>query len=89
MALGAQQGELKIMFVRHGLLLGCIGVAAGLAAAAGVARLMSTLLFEISPLDPITYGSVSVVLVLAAMLASYLPARRVTCVDPSEALRAD
>ncbi len=89
MALGAQQGELKIMFVRHGLLLGCMGVAAGLLAATGVSRLMSTLLFEISPLDPVTYGSVSVVLVAAAMLASYLPARRVTGVDPVEALRAE
>jgi putative ABC transport system permease protein len=89
MALGAQQSDLKIMFVRHGLLLVGIGVIAGLAAAAMVSRLMSTLLFEISPLDPVTYGSVSVLLVLAAMLASYLPARRVTSVDPAEALRSD
>jgi putative ABC transport system permease protein len=89
MALGAQQGNLKMMFVRHGLLWGGIGAAAGLAAAAALSRLMSTLLFEISPVDPLTYSVVAVGLLAAAAVASYLPARRVTQVDPVEALRAE
>jgi putative ABC transport system permease protein len=89
MALGAQESSLKIMFVRHALMLCFIGIAVGLAGAAALSRLMSTLLFEISPMDPLTYGAVSATLAAAAMLASYLPARRVTGVDPAEALRAE
>ena len=76
LALGAQQGELKRMFVRQGLMLAGMGVAIGLGAAAGLMRLMKSLLFGISPLDPLTYAAVPVVLVAAAVLASYLPARR-------------
>jgi len=60
MALGAQQGKLKMMFVRNGLLWGGIGAAAGLTAAAALSRLMSTLLFEISPVDPLTYSVVAI-----------------------------
>jgi predicted permease len=89
LALGAQQGELKMMFVRNGLLWGGIGAAAGLAGAAALSRLMSSLLFEINPVDPMTYSVVAVGLLAAAALASYLPARRVTRVDPVEALRAE
>ncbi len=87
LALGAQQGELKMMFVRHGLALAGIGVIAGLVAAIGLTRLMKSLLFGISPLDPLTFAAVAMVLVAAAMLASYLPARRASAVDPVEALR--
>jgi ABC-type antimicrobial peptide transport system permease subunit len=89
LALGAQHGELKRMFVRSALALAGIGVAIGLAAAAGLMGLLRSLLFGISPLDPLTYVSVSVVLVSAAVLASYLPARRASAVDPVEALRAE
>ena len=89
LALGAQQGELRRMFVRHGLSLAGIGVAIGLAAAIGLMRLMKSLLFGISPLDPFTYAAVPVVLVAAAVLASYLPARRASAVDPVEALKAE
>jgi predicted permease len=89
MALGAQQGELKRLFVGRGLLWSGIGAAAGLIAAATLSRLMSTLLFEISPVDPLTYAVVGVGILAAAAVASYLPARRVTRVDPSEALRAE
>jgi predicted permease len=88
-ALGAQQGELKGMFVRHGLVLAGIGVVIGLAAAAALTRLMSTLLFGITPLDPVTYVAVPLVLVTATVLASYLPARRAASVDPAEALRVE
>ena len=89
MALGAQQANLKMMFVRNGLLWGGIGAVAGLTAAAALSRLMSTLLFEISPVDPLTYSMVTMGLLAAAAVASYLPARRVTRVDPVEALRAE
>jgi len=88
-ALGAQQGELKRIFVRHGLLLAGVGVAIGLAAAAGLTRLMSTLLYGITPLDPVTYVVMPVILVIATVLASYLPARRATTVDPVEALKSE
>ena len=88
-ALGAQQGELKAMFVRHGLVLAAIGVVVGLVVAAGVTRLMSTLLYGITPLDPVTYAAVPVVLVIATVLASYLPARRAASVNPVEALRVE
>jgi putative ABC transport system permease protein len=88
-ALGAQQGELKRMFVGKGLLFSGIGAAAGLTAAVALSRLMSALLFEISPVDPLTYTVVGVGILAAAAVASYLPARRVTRVDPVEALRAE
>jgi ABC-type antimicrobial peptide transport system permease subunit len=89
MALGAQLGNLKLMFVRNGLLWAGIGITVGLAAAAALSRLMSTLLFEINPVDPLTYTLVALGLLAAAALASYLPARRVTAVDPVEVLRGD
>ena len=61
----------------------------GLAAAAGLTRLMSSLLFGVTALDPVTYAAVSALLILAALLASYLPARRAMAIDPVEALRAE
>jgi putative ABC transport system permease protein len=64
-------------------------VAFGLAAAAVLTRLMSSLLFNISPVDPVTYAAVSIGLVGAAAAASYLPARRASALDPVEALRAE
>ena len=88
-ALGAQERELKRMFVRHGLALAAMGVAIGLGAAAGLARLMSSLLYGITPFDPMTYAVVPVILAIATVLASYLPARRVVAVDPVEALRSE
>jgi len=88
-ALGAQQGELKGAFVRHGLVLAGIGVVIGLVAAAGLTRLLSTLLYGVTPLDPVTYAAVPVVLVIATALASYVPARRAASVDPVEALRME
>jgi predicted permease len=89
MALGAQQQMLTGMFIRHGLFLSGVGVACGLVAAILLMRLMSSLLFEVSPVDPVTYGAVSIGLVATAWLASYLPSRRAAAVDPVEALRAE
>jgi predicted permease len=89
LALGAQQGSLKRMFVLHGLLWSGIGAAAGLGAAIGLSRLMAALLFEVSPFDPLTYLAATLGILAAAAAASYLPARRVTRVDPIQALRAE
>jgi predicted permease len=89
MALGAQQKTLVSMFVRHGLTLTAIGVAFGLVSAFAVVRLMSSLLFKVSPADPIAYGAAAIGLAATALLASYLPSRRVSAVDPVEALRAE
>jgi predicted permease len=88
-ALGAQHQQLAGMFVRHGLLLTAAGVACGLVASIALTRLMSSLLFEVSRFDPVTYGAVAIGLVAAAALASYLPSRRAAAVDPIEALRAE
>src|ERR1700687_8434 len=89
MALGAQQQSLTGMFVRHGLMLTGVGVAVGLVAAIILMRLMSSLLFKVSPVDPVTYGAVSLGLAATAWLASYLPSRRAATVDPVDALRAE
>jgi predicted permease len=89
MALGAQQPTVTGMFVRQGLLLTGIGVACGLIAAVLLMRLMASLLFNVNPVDPVTYGTVSLGLVTTAWLASYLPSRRAATVDPVEALRAE
>ena len=88
-ALGAPHWELKRMFVRHGLALAAVGVIFGLAGAAVLTRLMASLLFETSPLDPTTYVLVSLGLVAVAALASYVPAHRATAVDPMSTLRAE
>ena len=87
LALGAQQRAVKGMFVKRGTALASIGAGIGLVAAAGVTRLLSSLLFGIGPLDPVTYAAVPLVLVFAAAAASYLPARRAVRVDPAITLR--
>jgi putative ABC transport system permease protein len=87
MALGAAERDVRQLFLRHGVLLSAVGIATGLAAAAGLTRLMSALLFGVSSLDPATYGAVAAGLAGTALLASYLPARRASRVDPADALR--
>jgi predicted permease len=89
MALGAQQQSVTGMFIRHGIILTGIGAAFGLVAAAIVMRLMSSLLFHVNPVDPITYAAVTLGLIFTAFIASYLPSRRAATVDPVEALRAE
>jgi len=89
MALGAQQQTLTGMFVRHGLALTAIGVVIGLVTAIIVMRLMSSLLFKVSFVDPVAYIAACLGLAATAFLASYLPSRRAATVDPVEALRAE
>jgi predicted permease len=88
-ALGAQNREVTGMFVRQGATLAAVGIVFGIAAAIALTRLMSSLLFGVKPFDLVTYAGVSVGLVVAAVLASYAPASRVTSIDPVEALRAE
>jgi predicted permease len=88
-AMGATCRTLQSMVVRQGVVLAAIGVGIGLAAAAGLTRLMVAMLFQVHPLDPFTYAAVSAVLLGAAAVASYLPSRRASTVDPTEALRAE
>ena len=89
MALGAQRPALTALFVRQGLLLTGIGLACGLVVAFVTMRLMSSLLFNVSPVDPLTYISITVCVMATGYLACYLPARRAATVDPVNALRAE
>jgi ABC-type antimicrobial peptide transport system permease subunit len=89
LALGARKRELRWMFVSPVLVLSGIGVVIGLGAAAAVARLMRTLLFDISSIDPLSFAVVPLVRALAAALPSFLPASRVAAVNPVDALRVE
>lgn len=87
MALGAQRGNVLRMILSQGLRIAGAGVVIGIAASAGLTRLMTKLLFSVSASDPLTFAAVALVLVLIAMLACYIPARRTLRVDPMIALR--
>jgi len=89
MALGAVARDVTGLFLRQGLLLAALGIGIGLAAAAAVTRVMSTLLYGVGALDPVTYISVAVGLGLTALLASYIPAARAARIHPAEALRRE
>ena len=89
MALGAQGRDVVRMVFGQGLMQLGIGMAAGLALAVGVSRVLSILLFDVQPRDPVVFGAVAGVLTLAGLLACFLPARRATRVDPLVALRAE
>ena len=86
-ALGAQNSEVRRMFVREGVLLAAVGIAFGSVAALGLMRPMATLLFGVKPIDPLTYAGVAAALAAAAGMASYIPARRAMKVDPMVALK--
>jgi predicted permease len=87
MALGAQNSEVLNMIARQGLGLTLVGLAVGLGAALGLTRFLSSLLYGVKPTDPVTFIAVSLILTAVALLASYVPARRATKVDPMVALR--
>ncbi len=89
MALGASPARVLRMFVGHGLALAGVGVVCGLAAAFGLTTLIASLLFGVEPVDPLTYGAVSAVLISAAAVAAWFPAHRATSIAPVEALRAE
>ncbi len=89
MALGAQRRQVIALIMRSGLKLVAFGLAAGLAIAAGVARAIQSLLFEVTPLDPLVYGGVTVVFAVIAALACLLPSLRASRIDPLVALRTE
>jgi putative ABC transport system permease protein len=88
-ALGADPAHILGTVLGQALRLAVLGVGAGLGGAVALSRTIASLLFELSPTDPATLGAVAVLLALVALLASYLPARRATRVDPLVALRSE
>jgi predicted permease len=89
MALGAQPAAVKRMFLTRGFVVSVVGIAIGLALAAVTSRLMSSMLFGVEPVDTATFAIAAAVMALAALVASYIPARRAAAVDPIEALRLE
>jgi putative ABC transport system permease protein len=89
MALGAQRGDVLALMLRQGMQLVGIGVALGAACAFGLTRFLANMLYEVKPTDPSTFVGVSLVLVLVALLAAWLPARRAASVNPAAALRSE
>ena len=88
-AVGAQRGDVLLLIVRQGMMLTGAGVTLGVVMSLGLTRLMSKLLYGVSATDPVTFVSVSLLLIVVALLACWLPARRATLVDPIEALRSE
>ena len=88
-ALGAQKGELRWLFVRSALALTGIGLLIGLGAAAAIAQLMTSLLFGVHPLDPLSFATTALVLVAAAALAACVPASRISAINPADVLKAE
>jgi putative ABC transport system permease protein len=89
MALGAGRGEMMKLILRQGMMLAGIGIAIGIAAAFGLTRLLSGLLFGVKSSDPLTYVMVAMILGAVALAAAFIPARRATQVDPILALRQE
>jgi putative ABC transport system permease protein len=89
MALGAQEHDVLGLFMRHGMSWTVAGLAAGLVASFGLLRFLRTLLYGVTPLDPVVLGAVSSLLIGVALFATYVPARRAARVDPVVALRRD
>jgi predicted permease len=89
MALGAQQNDVLRLIIGHGARMALVGVAVGIVAAMGLTRLMANQLFGVSPHDPITFVGVAGLLIIVAVAACYIPARRAMRVDPIIALRCD
>jgi ABC-type antimicrobial peptide transport system permease subunit len=89
MALGAKTGDVLRLILYRGGMLACVGLTIGLLSAWALTQVLQSHLFEVSPTDPATYGAVSFLLLSVALIASYLPARRASRIDPMEALRSE
>ncbi len=89
LALGAQRWQIVLSVVRQSLLLAGVGCATGLLCALALSRVLHSFLFEVSALDPVTFSMVPLLMVVVALIAAWIPARRAAGVDPMEALRAD
>ena len=89
MALGASRGTMLTLVLAQGMKLAGIGVGLGLALAYGLTRLLASLLFGVKASDPLTFAAVAAILTAAALVATYVPARRATAVDPAMALRCE
>lgn len=89
LAIGGGGGQILRMVLGHGLALSLIGVVVGLVAAVGLTQLMTGLLYQVRPLDPLTFAAVPITLALVALVASYVPALRAMRVDPVTALRTE
>ncbi|HYX81652.1 MAG TPA: FtsX-like permease family protein, partial [Gemmatimonadales bacterium] len=87
MALGAEQSSIRVMVLSRGLIVSGIGIAIGVAFAAGLSRFMRSMLFEVSPLNPIVFGGAVGFMVVVAAASAYLPAHRATATDPRSALQ--
>jgi putative ABC transport system permease protein len=87
MALGAQRVNVLGMIMGHGMKLAAAGLAIGLAGSLALTRLMTNLLYDVKPTDPLTYAAVALLLILIALAANFAPARRAVSVDPTVALR--
>jgi ABC-type antimicrobial peptide transport system permease subunit len=89
MALGAGRGQVLNLVLGQGLGIAAVGILLGIGGAFALSRLTSSLLYGVSPSDPLTYGAVAVVIALVATAACVVPSRRATRVDPLEAIRAE
>jgi len=88
-ALGAEASQVRSMVVKQGTRLAVVGIVVGLLGAAGLTRLLQGMLFDVQPMDPLTFGAMAGVMILVGMLASYLPARRASAVDPVYSMRSE
>jgi ABC-type antimicrobial peptide transport system permease subunit len=89
LALGARRSDVQRRFVRYGVSLAGLGVIIGLVGAVGTTRLMRAILYDVQPVDPLTYAAVAMGLVVVAAVPSYLPARRASAIAPAESLAAE
>jgi ABC-type antimicrobial peptide transport system permease subunit len=89
MALGASPQDVRRMMIRQGMALAAWGIGLGALGAVAVTRIIGSLLYNVTPTDPVSFGGVIALMLAVAAAAAYLPARRATMVDPMVALRAE